>query len=236
RPVRSGDPELRHLRGRGRLLHRGPGSGRRRGGRPWLARQPPRHSPRRGRRARGGPEHPPDPPRRGVGARRHDDTGDDDDDDDDEPDNRIYVGFMAGTHCGYATGNGDTNAATMINPPGLALSGAAQFSPEAGYWLTSSLLLSLQIRYQIITGTTDIFTPTHTYHTADYPLPAFARATWKYGEGSFPPFFSLAAGGGRIRHVVSFKRQSLTNCGPAHHETCIDTHGRGAGALRPPGG
>ena len=64
----------------------------------------------------------------------------------------------------------------------------------------------------------------------------FAKATWKFGEGKFHPFFSLAAGGGRIRHVVSFKNQTAPNCGPNHNETCIDTIGAGPVLLGPGGG
>ena len=51
----------------------------------------------------------------------------------------------------------------------------------------------------------------------------------------FHPFFSLAAGGGRIRHVVSFQH-TLPNCGPNHNETCIDTIGAGPVLLGPGGG
>ena len=91
-------------------------------------------------------------------------------------------------------------------------------SPEFGYWMDSSLMLSLQIRYQYITGTTDIHADNKVYHTANYALAAFAKATWKFGgsESKFHPFFSLSAGAGRIRHVVSFT-QILTNCGRVAH-------------------
>ena len=86
---------------------------------------------------------------------------------------------------GWATGTGDTNADVMINPSGLAPAGLVQVSPEFGYWLDSSLMLSLQIRYQYITGTTDIYAPqteARVYHTANYALAAFAKATWKFGR------------------------------------------------------
>ena len=184
----------------------------------------------------------------GVGARRHDAEDEDDEDDEDEPDTRYFVGLLAGTGFGWASGEGDTNVGIAINPAGLAPAGAIQVAPEVGYWLSSSLMLSGQLRYQYITGTTDIFCkgmtnapscmadPNRVVHTANYALAVFAKATWKYGEGSFHPFFSLAAGGGRIRHVVSFRRQNLTNCGPMHNETCIDTIGAGPVLLGPGAG
>ena len=59
---------------------------------------------------------------------------------------------MAGSGIGWATGVGDTNHDVPINPAGLAVSGLLQVAPEFGYWLNSSLMLSLQIRYEYITG------------------------------------------------------------------------------------
>jgi hypothetical protein len=173
----------------------------------------------------------------GVGISHR--TGDDDDDDGDDegPDHRYFLGMMGGLGIGWATGNGDTNADVPIDPAGLAMSGLAQLAPEVGYWMSSSLMLSLQLRYELITGTTDVYAPNKTYHTANYAFAAFAKATWKYGDKKFHPFFSLAAGGGRIRHVVSYSRNpSAQNCGPGHNETCVDTIGAGPVLLGPGGG
>jgi hypothetical protein len=172
----------------------------------------------------------------GVGARRHDaDEGGDDEDEDDEPETRFYVGLMAGTGFGWATGDGDTNADTAIDPPGVAMAGVGHISPEVGYWLNNSLMLSAQLRYQYITGTTDIHTADRIYHTANYAFAAFVRATWRFGEDKFHPFFSLALGGGRIRHVVSF-RQLEPTCGANHDQKCIDTIGAGPVLLGPGAG
>jgi hypothetical protein len=64
----------------------------------------------------------------------------------------------------------------------------------------------------------------------------FAKATWKFGEGSkFHPLFSLAAGGGRIRHVVSFSKQP-PRCGAMGDQVCIDTIGAGPVLFGPGGG
>jgi hypothetical protein len=176
----------------------------------------------------------------GVGITRRGGGGDDDEEEEEDeegPEHRYYAAMMIGSGIGWATGTGDTNADVVIDPAGMAPSGLAQVAPEVGYWLTSSLMLSMQIRYQYITGTTDIYAPNKTYHTANYALAVFGKATWKYGENTkFHPFFSLAAGAGRIRHVVSFKRQMLMNCGMAHNETCIDTIGAGPVLLGPGGG
>ena len=179
----------------------------------------------------------------GVGISRREDQDEEEEEDDGEgPDHRYFVGLMAGKGFCWATGNGDTNHDIPIDPSGLAGSGLVQFSPEVGYWLNSSLMLSLQIRYEYITGTTDIYEqtpmqcPNGVCKTANFAFAAFAKATWKYGEGKFHPFFSLAAGGGRIRHVVSYSRRVLPNCGPSRNATCVDTIGAGPVLLGPGGG
>ena len=178
----------------------------------------------------------------GVGVSRREDEDEEEEDEGEGPDHRYFVGLMAGKGFGWATGNGDTNHDIPIDPSGLAGSGLVQFAPEIGYWLNSSLMLSLQIRYEYITGTTDIYEqtpmqcPNGVCKTANYAFAAFAKATWKYGEGKFHPFFSLAAGGGRIRHVVSYSRRVLPNCGPSRNATCVDTIGAGPVLLGPGGG
>jgi hypothetical protein len=181
----------------------------------------------------------------GIGITHHGGDGDDDDDDDEEdegPDHRYFAAMMVGSGVGWATGTGDTNADVRIDPSGLAAAGVGQIAPEVGYWLTSALMLSMQIRYEYITGTTDVVlvNPNRTYHAANYALAVFGKATWKYGENTkFHPFFSLAAGAGRIRHVVSFKRQMLVcSSSPSSPNPtyCIDTIGAGPVLLGPGGG
>jgi len=175
----------------------------------------------------------------GVGITKNDDDDDDDDGDGDDegPEKRLFVGLMAGMGMGWATGTGDTNADVMISPSGLAPAGLVQVSPEVGYWMDSTLMLSLQVRYQYITGTTDIYAANKVYHTANYALAAFAKATWKFGgsDSKFHPMFSLSAGAGRIRHVVSFNKIA-PNCGPNFMETCVDTIGAGPILAGPGGG
>src|SRR6185436_2958535 len=94
----------------------------------------------------------------GVSHRTGDESEDEDEEEDDEegPDYRYFVGLMAGSGFGYASGVGDTNRDVTLNQGGLAVSGLLQIAPEFGYWLNSGLMLSLQIRYEYITGTTDI--------------------------------------------------------------------------------
>ncbi len=165
---------------------------------------------------------------------------------DEEPDHTYFVGLMLGSGFGWATGPGDTNHGTNIKPPGIAPATLLQIAPEVGYWLTDSLMLSVQLRYQFITGTVPAYDPfTHQeFKTADYAFAAFAKATWKLGndEGSFHPFFSLAAGGGYIRHVVTLHPTNPPmypanwNCGPMGTQSCVDTIQGGPILIGPGGG
>ena len=94
-------------------------------------------------------------------------------------------------------------------------------APEFGYWLRPELMLSLQMRYQFITGPTVIVDGGKTYHPANFALAFFAKATWMLGHGSLHPLLSLALGGGQIRHVV--KHPMMQTCGNDGRTDCIDT-------------
>jgi hypothetical protein len=171
----------------------------------------------------------------GAHAAVHKPKEEEEEEEDEGPDHQYFVGLLGGTGFGWATGVGDTNHDVMINPAGVAAASLFQIAPEVGYWLSSSLMISLQLRYQHITGTTDVFVNGKDYHTANYAFAAFAKATWKFwDEGKLHPFFSLAAGGGQIRHVVTFNK--LTNCGKSMNETCVDTIAAGPIMLGPGGG
>jgi len=174
----------------------------------------------------------------GAKAAVHKSEGEEEEDD--EPDHRYFVGFMLGSGFGWATGPGDTNHDVSISPPGIAPATLVQIAPEFGYWLTSSLMLSVQLRYQIITGTVDPYSSSGTdYKTAHYAFAAFAKATWKLGddEGSFHPFFSLMGGGGYIRHVVTLHpTRAPTGCGPMMNQACVDTIQGGPILVGPGGG
>jgi hypothetical protein len=161
-------------------------------------------------------------------------SSDEDEDEDDEGNTKLFVALLVGSGAGWATGTGDTNADTRINPSGIAVAEIGHFAPEVGYWLRPNMMLSLQARLQKITGPTDIYANGRIYHTANFAAAAFAKVTWRFGTGSLRPFFSLAAGGGQIRHVVKFSK--FTNCGPNHNETCVDTIAAGPVVVGPGGG
>jgi hypothetical protein len=165
---------------------------------------------------------------------------------DEEPDHTYFVGLMLGSGFGWATGVGDTNHDTSIKPPGLALATLFQVAPEVGYWLTDALMLSIQLRYQHVTGTVPAYNPFtgEEFKGANYAFAAFAKATWKLGDddSDWHPFFSLAAGGGYIRHEVTLHPMNPSNfppnwnCGPKGTQDCVDTIQGGPILIGPGGG
>ena len=88
-------------------------------------------------------------------------------------------------------------------------------------------MLSLQGRFQYVTGPTTIEANNHTYQPASGATAVFVAGTWSptEGKGKLRPFISGSVGGGRIRHVVTLS--TYKDCGPAKNETCVDTVGAG---------
>ncbi|HVV48088.1 MAG TPA: tetratricopeptide repeat protein [Polyangia bacterium] len=166
-------------------------------------------------------------------------NGGGEEEEDEEPDHQYFVALLAGSGFGWATGPGDTNHDVNITPAGIAPAKLLQVAPEFGYWWSSSLMLSLQLRYQLVTGTVDPYFNGKDFKTANYAFAAFAKATWKFGDddSSFHPFFSLAGGGGYIRHVVTLKpTHAPTQCGPMMNQPCVDTIAAGPILVGPGGG
>jgi len=147
-------------------------------------------------------------------SRRESDSGD-------VPERRWLLALSVGSGVGLASGTGDLNADVMLSSTRLAPARLLHFSPEVGLWTSRSLLLSLQARLQIITGTTDLIVDGHRYHAADSAAAVFARASWLFrAPANFQPLFSLALGVGQIRHVVAF---NYDDCGDRHDQHCVDT-------------
>ena len=130
---------------------------------------------------------------------------------------------MIGSGAGYASGNGDLDQNTTYASGKLALAQAIHVAPEFGYWLRPDIMLSVQMRYQYITGPTGHLDPVtgQLLHPANFALAFFAKATWMLGHGSLHPLLSLALGGGQIRHVV--KNPAFMDCGSDMKTACIDT-------------
>jgi hypothetical protein len=155
----------------------------------------------------------------------------DDDDDDDEDAPSWFFGLGIGSGAGWTTGAGEVNADNKVKP-GFAPASLGHLAPELGYFASSSLLLSVQLRLQMITGVTDLKLMRlpefmgecggdFTCSPAKSAVSAFAKVTYLFGSESFHPYISAALGGGQIRHVATFPSQKM--CGTSGTSTCIDT-------------
>jgi hypothetical protein len=174
--------------------------------------------------------------------------GDDDvDEDSGEDKGKFFLSVLGGTGTGYVTGTGEVNADNKVDA-GFAMSAAAHIVPEVGYFLSSGFRLSLQFRYQVVTGTTplnlaavqasrpgqtinqNMCGPDGLCSAATYAFAVIARATWIFGSDMIRPYFSFGVGGGQIRHVVTFTSLTNTNpnmkeglCGTSGKLPCVDT-------------
>jgi hypothetical protein len=157
---------------------------------------------------------------------------------------KLYFALMAGSGVGWTTGAGEVNVEHQISPAGFAPAQIGHLAPEIGYFVKPGLMLSLQGRFQLVTGATAEHISDTTQCGGDKLCSAaggaiamFARATWLFGTDKLHPFVSVALGGGYIRHVAEFKT-APPNCGPnaGSPGTCIDTVPAGPILVGPGGG
>jgi hypothetical protein len=145
----------------------------------------------------------------------------------------IWLSLSVGTGFGYHSGQPEANrtddGGKKLTSSGVSMARLLHISPEFGYFVTDSMLLSLQGRFQLVSGATSVKggevskNPSAckggTCKPSSFAVAALLKATWFLGEpGTVTPFFSLAAGAGQIRHVVSVGK--LSGC-PA--SGCKDT-------------
>src|SRR5262249_19192003 len=119
------------------------------------------------------------------------------------------------------SGKGEVNADVPVS--GTA-SGAllGHVAPEVGYFLRPDVMLSLQGRFQLVTGPTELDKNGKTYSPVPAALAVVAKATWFTAtSGDWRPFLSGGLGGGQIRHVVTFG--NLTDCGSGGNQKCVDS-------------
>jgi tetratricopeptide (TPR) repeat protein len=173
--------------------------------------------------------------------------------DDDEEDggasaksgSRILLSVGLGSGFGIARGKLDANRdldsdgnGTADNQwtGGVAPSRLGHLSLAAGYFLSPRLMLSLEGRLQVITGTTivkgapqgNVCVPSCSPPSTGFAL--FGKAHWFLADGPLRPFVSGGLGVGSIRQVVKLTIQSgagqpapQTGCGDSQTATCVDT-------------
>jgi hypothetical protein len=153
-----------------------------------------------------------------------------------------FLGLGVGTGFGWASGYGDLNNTTKVSP-GFGMAKLGHALPEVGYFINPDLLLSLQVRWQAVSGATAVRDPmqimcgaTHVCEPATGALAVFGRLTWLFGDRAFHPYLAAFAGAGQIRHLASFP--NAVDCGsdPNVRLKCVDTVAAGPILLGPGGG
>lgn len=116
---------------------------------------------------------------------------------------------------------------------GLAPSRLGHIMLSAGYFVLPDLMLSLEGRIQIITGTTTVTTMPSCMPACTPPstgIAVLAKANWYFSPAPLRPFVFGGLGGGSIRQVVKLTVKSdpmsalpMTDCGSSKNEPCVDT-------------
>ena len=159
----------------------------------------------------------------------------------DKGDQTFFLSLGLGTGAGIGRGKLDTNTDVAKNGTGddswsggLASSRLGHITLGAGYLLSSDLMLSLEGRLQIITGTTQVTGSAACPTSCSPPSTAFAvmaKATYYLSPGPLRPFVQGGIGGGAIREVVKLTvtptpadPNPVTHCGTSGMDaTCVDT-------------
>jgi peptidoglycan hydrolase-like protein with peptidoglycan-binding domain len=153
----------------------------------------------------------------------------------------LGIGSGFGTAKGHLEANqnvaqgGGTGTASPNNTwsGGLAASRLAHLSVGGGYFVVPSVLVSLEARIQLVTGTTSAPAYTDSKTNVMYPsksapdsaFAVFARGQWYLSPAPVRPFLSAGIGVGNIRQVVSLKDatgKGLADCGGGQQQ-CVDT-------------
>jgi hypothetical protein len=150
---------------------------------------------------------------------------------------RFWVSLAIGTGYGWAKGTPEVNQTDQSGhriefAGGFAPAQLLHVSPEVGFFMAPNLLLSLQGRLQVVTAATEVRDTSCPENKgpngvgicapAKGAIAILGKATWLLGKPApFRPFFSLSAGGGEVRHLISIDK--LKDCGPSRDAQCTDT-------------
>lgn len=162
--------------------------------------------------------------------------GEEEEDGDDAARSGFFLSLGVGSGAGIAKGKLDTNTDLAQNGSGdnswsggLAASRLGHVVADVGYFVSKDLLLSIEGRLQLISGTTSVTMTAHCPTSCSPPSTAFAataKATYFFASGSLRPFVSGGIGGGSVREVVKVNvtPNPTTHCGSSGTDpTCVDT-------------
>jgi len=189
--------------------------------------------------------------------------GDDDDDDDDDGDGNgeeeevgkaatrkrpvaarapsWLIGLGVGRGLGWTSGTGEVTNGQVES--GFRPAAVVHILLEVGYFVNPGLLLSIQLRVQLIEGATAERDRTMTICGSDHicspgtgATAVLARAAWFLGDGVLRPYLSGTIGAGQLRHVASVPGRADCGVDPARPTPCVDTVDSGPVFVGPGGG
>lgn len=135
---------------------------------------------------------------------------------------RFTIGALVGTGYGWPNGVADVNHDIPVSGGNWTRLG--HVIVEGGVFFPRARLFVLTgPRFQYITGPTDVYTPNFVAHTRTHAFAWFSKFGWmpRSPDARLQPYVALSLGYGDIAHVVTLPR--VTDCGPAHDQTCVDT-------------
>jgi hypothetical protein len=141
-----------------------------------------------------------------------------------------WLVLALGSGGGYHVGSPEMNPKDTGAPPneievsGVGAAKLLHIAPEIGHFISDSLILSAQGRFQFVSGAQAVHLEEKTYQPTDFAFAGFAKLTWllRNANEKFLPSLSAQAGVGQIRHAITTpKSANLTGCGSG--PTCKDT-------------
>jgi Tfp pilus assembly protein PilF len=138
-----------------------------------------------------------------------------------------YFGLGLGSGFGWTTGKGEVTDRQLI-PSGFELAGLAHLAPEVGYFVNPNMLISVQLRLQLVTGGSSFYGSAQTGCGSDgicspawNAVAGFGRVSFFLGQGKLRPYVAGIVGLGQIRHVAKFDAVQI--CGKSGMDVCTDT-------------
>jgi hypothetical protein len=140
----------------------------------------------------------------------------------------LFLALGLGSGFGWTTGTGEINSLDHVNPAGFAWARLGHIAPQVGYFVSPNLIVSVQLRLQLVTGATPYHSqnatecgPSMVCNPATYAAAGFGRVDYLIDAGDLHPFVGGMLGGGTIRHITSFP--SEPHCGASGKDVCVDT-------------
>jgi len=144
----------------------------------------------------------------------------------------VAVGTGGGYHSGTPEMHRrDTGTpAHDIKNSGFALAQLLHLAPEIGFFQTQRWVVSVQGRFQVVTGVDDALISGKAIPAARFALAGLAKLTWlpDAALSEFHPFLTVQAGAGQIRQSINLPRSSTAE-GCTAAATCTDTMVGGLG-------